>query len=78
MPRTGWPLRKTDLPPGVSEIALAPALAAEEIRAIDPGAAGRFDDLAVLTDRDLESRLDRLGVIRVGYTALRDAQRARR
>ena len=66
------------LPPGVSEIALAPALAAEEIRAIDPGAAGRFDDLAVLTDRDLESRLDRLGVIRVGYTALRDAQRARR
>ncbi|MEM9468203.1 MAG: ChbG/HpnK family deacetylase [Actinomycetota bacterium] len=67
-----------DLPSGVTEVAFAPALAAEEIRAIDPGAAGRFDDLAVLTDRTLEERLDRLGVVRTGYAALRDAQRARR
>lgn len=67
-----------DLPIGVTEVALAPALAAEEIRAIDPGAAGRFDDLAVLTDRSLERRLDQLGVKRIGYAALQAAQRARR
>ena len=56
----------------------APALAAEEIRAIDPAAAGRFDDLAVLTDRELHGRLDGLGVTLIGYRALRDAQRAAR
>ena len=67
-----------DLPAGVTEVSLAPALAAEEIRAIDPYAAGRFDDLAVLTDRALRDRLDHAGVIRVGYRAIRTAQRQRR
>ena len=67
-----------DLSAGVTEVALAPALAAEEIRAIDPGAAGRFDDLAVLTDRGLDDRLEQLGVTRIGYADVRDAQRARR
>ncbi len=66
-----------DLPAGVTEVALAPALAAEEIRAIDPDANGRFDDLAVLTDRTLESRLDAAGVTRIGYRTIREAQRAR-
>ena len=65
-----------DLAPGVTEVAFAPALAAEEIRAIDPAAAGRFDDLAVLTDRELRARLEGLGVTLIGYRALRDAQRA--
>lgn len=67
-----------ELPAGVTEVSLAPALAAEEIRAIDPYAAGRFDDLAVLTDRALRDRLDHAGAIRVGYRAIRDAQRQRR
>lgn len=67
-----------DLRAGVTEVALAPALAAEEIRAIDPGAAGRFDDLAVLTDRGLKDRLEQLGVTAIGYADVRDAQRARR
>ncbi len=67
-----------DLAPGITEVAVAPALAAEEIRAIDPAAAGRFDDLAVLTDRELHGRLDGLGVTLIGYRALRDAQRAAR
>ena len=67
-----------DLPAWVTEVALAPALAAEEIRAIDPGAAGRFDDLAVLTDRGLDDRLEQLGVTRIGYADVHDAQRARR
>ncbi|MEM9519059.1 MAG: ChbG/HpnK family deacetylase [Actinomycetota bacterium] len=66
------------LPPGVTQVAFAPALAAEEIRAIDPGATGRFDDLAVLTDRELPDQLDQLGAIRIGYRPLRDAQRERR
>ena len=66
-----------DLQPGVTEVAFAPALAAEEIRAIDPGAAGRFDDLAVLTDRGLHDRLDALGVVRIGYREIRDLQRSR-
>ncbi len=65
-----------DLAPGVTEVAFAPALAAEEIRAIDPAAAGRFDDLAVLTDRELRARLEGLGVTLIGYRALCDAQRA--
>lgn len=64
-----------DLPTGVTEVALAPALAAEELRAIDPGAAGRFDDLAVLTDRALATRLERLGVELIGYREIRDAMR---
>ena len=67
-----------DLAPGITEVAFAPALAAEEIRAIDPAAAGRFDDLAVLTDRELHGRLDGLGVTLIDYRALRDAQRAAR
>lgn len=65
-----------DLHPGVTEVALAPALATEELRAIDPGASGRFDDLAVLTDRELPTRLDALGVVRLGYREIRDAMRA--
>jgi predicted glycoside hydrolase/deacetylase ChbG (UPF0249 family) len=65
-----------DLARGVTEVAFAPALPAEEIRAIDPAAAGRFDDLAVLTDRELRARLEGLGVTLIGYRALRDAQRA--
>lgn len=65
-----------DLPPGVTEVAFAPALAAEEIQAVDPQAAGRFDDLAVLTDRSLARRLADLGVVTIGYRELREAQRA--
>jgi predicted glycoside hydrolase/deacetylase ChbG (UPF0249 family) len=68
----------TELPAGVTEIVFEPALAAEELRAIDPSATGRFDDLAVLTDRSLGKRLDGLGVKRIGYRAIRDLQRRRR
>ncbi|MEO0494394.1 MAG: ChbG/HpnK family deacetylase [Actinomycetota bacterium] len=66
----------TDLQAGVTEVAFAPALAAEEIRAIDPAAGGRFDDLAVLTDRGLHDRLDRIGVTLIGYREICAAQRA--
>ncbi len=60
----------------MTEVAFAPAIAAEELRAIDPAAASRFDDLEVLTDRALAEQLDRLDVVRIGYREIRDAMRA--
>ncbi len=65
-----------NVPAGVTEVAFAPALAAEELRAIDPAAAGRFDDLAVLTDGTLAERLERLDIVRIGYRSIRDAMRS--
>ena len=67
-----------DLPAGVTEVAFEPALAAEELRAIDPSATGRIDDLAVLTDRSMEQQFDMIGVERIGYRTIRDLQRSRR
>ena len=66
----------TNIRAGVTEVAFAPAIAAEELRAIDPAAASRFDDLEVLTDRALAEQLDRLDVVRIGYREIRDAMRA--
>ncbi len=67
-----------NLPAGVTEVAFSPALAAEEIRAVDPQASSRFDDLAVLTESRLPERLEAMGVTLIGYRALRDAQRSAR
>ena len=66
----------TNIRRGVTEVAFAPAIAAEELRAIDPAAASRLDDLEVLTDRALAEQLDRLDVVRIGYREIRDAMRA--
>ena len=52
-----------------------PALAAEG-SSNRPSAAGRFDDLAVLTDRKLHARLEGLGVTLIGYRAPVTRQRA--
>jgi predicted glycoside hydrolase/deacetylase ChbG (UPF0249 family) len=68
----------SELQPGVTVVALEPAIAAEEIRAIDPHATDRIDDLAVLTDRGLEDRIARAGATRIGFREIREAQRARR
>jgi predicted glycoside hydrolase/deacetylase ChbG (UPF0249 family) len=67
-----------DLQAGVTVVAFEPTIAAEEIRAIDPHATSRIDDLAVLTDRGLEDRIAKAGASRIGFRELRDAQRARR
>lgn len=64
-----------NLQPGVTEVSFAPALAAEEIRAIDPNAHDRFSDFTTLTDRQLRDRLDGLGVTLIGYEPLRELQR---
>jgi predicted glycoside hydrolase/deacetylase ChbG (UPF0249 family) len=67
-----------DLQTGVTVVAFEPTIAAEEIRAIDPHATSRIDDLAVLTDRGLADRIAKAGASRIGFRELRDAQRARR
>lgn len=66
-----------DPEPGVTVVALEPAIAAEEIRAIDPSATARMNDLAVLTDRSLPSRITDSGTRLIGFAALRDLQRSR-
>jgi len=67
-----------DLRPGVTVVAFEPTIAAEEIRAIDPNATDRIDDLAVLTDRGLQDRIAAAGATRIGFREIRAAQRARR
>lgn len=64
-----------DLQPGVTVVAFEPAIAAEEIRAIDPDATDRIDDLAVLTDRALPARVEAAGATLIGWRELRELQR---
>jgi predicted glycoside hydrolase/deacetylase ChbG (UPF0249 family) len=66
-----------DLQPGVTVVAFEPTIAAEEIRAIDPSATARIDDLAVLTDRRLPERIAAAGAELIGFRELRELQRSR-
>lgn len=66
------------LRPGVTVVAFEPTIAAEEIRAIDPDATQRIDDLALLTDRSLRDRLATAGATLIGFRQIRDLQRSRR
>lgn len=66
------------LEPGVTVVAFEPAIAAEELRAIDPDASSRMDDLDVLTDRGLGARIAAAGATLIGFREIRDVQRARR
>jgi predicted glycoside hydrolase/deacetylase ChbG (UPF0249 family) len=62
-----------DLAPGVTELALRPAIDSPELRAAAPGWAGRVDDHDLLTaDGSLRVALEAAGVHLVGYRALRD------
>ncbi|MGI8662939.1 MAG: polysaccharide deacetylase family protein [Acidimicrobiales bacterium] len=66
-----------DLRPGVTEVYLHPATDNPGLRAFAPDWQARVDDHALLTsDPWLRSALDAAGVIRIGYRALRDLQRA--
>ncbi len=67
-----------DLPPGVTELSLCPALDEPEIHAVDPNAAGRVDDLVFALSQDLSDALAAADATTVGYREMRDAQRARR
>jgi hypothetical protein len=66
-----------DLPPGVTEIHVHPAVDTSELRALTPDWAARVDDHdLVVTDRSLRAMLDRVGAVAIGYRELRDLQRA--
>lgn len=77
--RAGIEAYLDDPRPGVTEILAHPAIDSAELRAIDPDAERRIDDLALLTDADghLRRRLDDAGVRLIGYRELRHAQRVR-
>jgi predicted glycoside hydrolase/deacetylase ChbG (UPF0249 family) len=67
----------TDLRPGVTELFVHAAVDTPELRAATPDWAARVDDHSLATEPDgLSAALDAAGAIRIGYRALRDAQRA--
>ncbi len=64
------------LPPGVTEIFAHPVEDGAELRAYSPRFAGlRAADAAALVDPALAALLDRHGIRRIGYGALRDLMR---
>ena len=66
----------TELPPGVTEVVLRPAVDTGEMRAVMPDWPARVDDHALaVTAATLRSLAIRAGITLVGYRALRDLQR---
>jgi predicted glycoside hydrolase/deacetylase ChbG (UPF0249 family) len=66
-----------DLQPGVTEVLLEPAIDTAELREVDPAWGARAEELDLLTrDSAFEALIQRTGVTRIGYRAIRDAQRA--
>jgi chitin disaccharide deacetylase len=66
-----------DLPPGVTELHVRPAVDTSELRALTPDWAARVDDHdLVVTDHSLGALLDRAGVRLIGYRQLRELQDA--
>ena len=67
--------RLADLPPGVTELSLRPALDEPEVHAADPHADDRTDDLALALSHELAQALTDAEVAIIGYRELRNAQR---
>ena len=66
-----------ELQPGVTEVAVHPALDTAELRALAPDWAARVDDHDLVTAHgSLGSLVERAGVKLVGYRGLRELQRA--
>ena len=65
-----------DLPNGVTEIHIQPAIDSPEVRALTSHADEWIDDLAYATDGSLRSALDAAGATLIGYRELRAAMRA--
>jgi predicted glycoside hydrolase/deacetylase ChbG (UPF0249 family) len=66
-----------DLPAGVTEVVLRPAIDTAELRAVTPDWPERVDDHDVALGADsLRALAQRAGVTLIGYRALRDLQRA--
>jgi len=65
------------LQPGVTEIHVQPAIDTPEVRALSSSAEGWIDDLSlVIEDPGLPALLSEVGAVVIGYSELRDAQRA--
>lgn len=66
-----------DLQPGVTEIHVQPAADTPEVWALSPAAGGWIDDLAlVVDDASIPDLLADAGAVLIGFSELRDAQRA--
>ncbi len=67
-----------DLQPGVTEIHVQPSIDTPEVRALSPAADGWIDDLTLVVDDPIVPKLlAEVGAVLIGYSELRDAQRAR-
>lgn len=65
-----------DLQPGVTEIHVQPVIDTAEVRALSPAADGWIDDLALMIDPSIPELLDEVGAVVIGYSDLRNVQRA--
>ena len=66
-----------ELPEGVTELHVRPAVDTAELRALAPDWAGRVDDHDLVTGHStLRSLAHRAGASFIGYRQLRDLQRA--
>ncbi len=67
----------TELPPGVTEVVLRPAMDTAELRAVAPDWPARVDDHDVaVAAGTLPALAQRAGVVLIGYRQLRDLQRS--
>jgi predicted glycoside hydrolase/deacetylase ChbG (UPF0249 family) len=65
------------LAPGVTEIVVAPAIDTPEIRALDDNWECRVKEYETLVnDAGVKAEVESSGAVRIGYSKLRDAQRA--
>jgi len=65
-----------NLPAGVTEIHIQPAIDSPEVRGFSAAAEAWIDDLALALDPALPAQLDAAGAITIGYRELRGAMRA--
>lgn len=65
-----------DLPPGVTELHVQPAIDTPEVRALTAHADHWIDDHEFVTDGTLSTMLERAGATLIGYRELRDSMRA--
>ena len=65
-----------NLPAGVTEIHIQPAIDSPEVRGFSAAAEAWIDDLALALDPALPAQLDAAGATTIGYRELRDAMRA--
>ena len=65
-----------NLPAGVTEIHIQPAIDSPEVRGFSAAAEAWIDDLALALDPALPAQLDAAGATAIGYRELRGAMRA--